>query len=56
MQAAQLQTPSPSANPCFVVNSDDSFGTPGVVGVANMLSRYHEDRRLRVHETPFEER
>ena len=56
LQATSLQTPSPTANPRFVVTSDDSFGTPDVVGVANLLSQYREDRRLRVHETPFEER
>jgi len=36
------------------MDKDDSFGTPQVVGVENLSTQYREDKRLRVHETPFE--
>jgi hypothetical protein len=36
------------------MDKDDGFGTPQVVGVQNLTNQYREDKRLRVHETPFE--
>lgn len=53
---APTMTPSPTQAPRFVMTADDSFGTPDVVGVENLHTRYREDKRLRVHKTPFEER
>lgn len=31
-------------------------GTPCVIGIANRAERYREDRSVRVHDTPFEQR
>ena len=39
-----------------MVDQDDSYGPPNIVGVENLHSQYREDKRLRVHETPFEVR
>ena len=56
LKASAVATPSPTAVPRFVMTANDSFGTPNVVGVENLNTQYREDKRLRVHETPFEER
>ena len=36
------------------MDTDSSWGTPQVVGVENLNTQFREDKRLRVHETPFE--
>ena len=36
------------------MDTNSSWGTPQVVGVENLNTQFREDKRLRVHETPFE--
>ncbi len=54
-----FRSPSPDTpSPHFVFDATrvSSGGTPRVIGVANLAGRFREDRSLRVHDTPFEER
>lgn len=56
MQASNPHTPSSPQNLRFMVDNDDSYGPPNIVGVENLHTQYREDKRLRVHDTPFEVR
>ncbi len=54
-----FRSPSPDTpSPHFVFDATRvaSGGTPRVIGVANPAGRFREDRSLRVHDTPFEQR
>ena len=55
-QASNPHTPSSPQNLRFIVDKDDTYGAPNIVGVENLHTQYREDKRLRVHETPFEVR
>lgn len=60
-QAAYFfRTPSsetPSPHFIFDTLRRSSLGaTPCVIGVANSAARYREDRSVRIHDTPFEQR
>ena len=60
-QAAYFfRTPSaetPSPHFIFDTQRRSSLGaTPCVIGVANPAARYREDRSVRIHDTPFEQR
>ena len=60
-QAAYFfRTPSsetPSPHFIFDTQRRSSLGaTPCVIGVANSAARYREDRSVRIHDTPFEQR
>lgn len=54
MQGPTPQTPYSPQNLRFVVDQADSYGPPNISGVENLHTQYREDKRLRVHETPFE--
>ncbi|KAK9821946.1 hypothetical protein WJX81_000245 [Elliptochloris bilobata] len=54
-----FRTPSsetPSPHFVFDTRRASMGGTPCVIGVANPAARYREDRSVRIHDTPFEQR
>ena len=51
-----FSTPSPLGQG-FVLEGSGSNGTiPRIVGLANSVTKFHEDRRVSMHLTPFAER
>ena len=40
----------------FVLDAGDVWGEPHVVGLLNPVTKYREDKHLRMHDTPFDVR